>query len=206
MNLASLTHATRALLVVLCLSLVALAQKGSPTLAADPALNEATSQTRLYQIKAAFLYNFAILAEWPLTGIYAADSQFRICILGPHPISRSLDALVGKKVKGRKIAVLKNVDLHQALRCQIVYLGGDAHGNNEKTVLQRLGREAVMTVSDEPHFPRRGGIIGFTVVKNRLRFEINLSAAKRAKITLRSRLLRLGKIVAPENRAVMELK
>jgi hypothetical protein len=46
-----------------------------------------------------------------------------------------------------------------------------------------------------PDFARRGGIINFILEDDKVRFEINVEAAKQADINISSRLLTLAKII-----------
>jgi hypothetical protein len=52
----------------------------------------------------------------------------------------------------------------------------------------------ILTIGDAPGFAKRGGIINFTLEENRVRFEVNVEAAKNAVLTISSRLLALAKI------------
>ncbi len=52
-----------------------------------------------------------------------------------------------------------------------------------------------MTVGDVKGFAQLGGIINFIIVKNKVRFEINMKAAEEAGLKISSKLLRLARIV-----------
>jgi hypothetical protein len=54
----------------------------------------------------------------------------------------------------------------------------------------------MLTVSDIPGSAARGGILGPKIVDNRIRFEANPLAAKRAGLRLSAQLLRLVGFVA----------
>ncbi len=56
----------------------------------------------------------------------------------------------------------------------------------------------ILTIGDSPNFARRGGIINFILVDDKVRFEINVEAAKQANINISSRLLSLAKIIPPD--------
>jgi len=56
-------------------------------------------------------------------------------------------------------------------------------------------RMPLLTVSDAPDFLKRGGMIKFVLDSNRVRFEINLAAAKTAGLNLSSELLRVATAV-----------
>ena len=65
--------------------------------------------------------------------------------------------------------------------------------------LERLQGLPVLTVGDSEQFAQQGGMIGFSLQDNKVRFEINLGAAQQAGLKISSRLLTLAKkvIVAP---------
>ncbi len=53
----------------------------------------------------------------------------------------------------------------------------------------------ILTVGETPGFAERGGMIRFTLEDNRVRFEINVEAAREADLNISSRLLTLAKII-----------
>jgi len=59
-------------------------------------------------------------------------------------------------------------------------------------ILTTLGQAPIVTVGEEDDFVREGGMIGFSLEDNRIRFEINLTAARRLHIKISSRLLGLA--------------
>ena len=54
-----------------------------------------------YQVKAAFLFNFAKFVEWPAQAFKSADEPIEICVLGPNPFGSSLDKAC-RREGGRK--------------------------------------------------------------------------------------------------------
>jgi hypothetical protein len=55
-----------------------------------------------------------------------------------------------------------------------------------------LARRGVVTVGDGLGFAASGGVIGFLVADNKLRFEVNLAPVSQTGVTISSRLLRLA--------------
>jgi hypothetical protein len=49
-----------------------------------------------------------------------------------------------------------------------------------------------LTVSDIPQFSQRGGMIEFTLEGNKVRFEVNITPAEAARLTLSSELLKVA--------------
>src|SRR5579863_7342696 len=59
-----------------------------------------------YQVKAAFLLNFAKFVVWPPRAGKAPANRFSICILGDDPFHGALEQEIGgKKLEGREFEV-----------------------------------------------------------------------------------------------------
>lgn len=140
-----------------------------------------------YQVKASYLYNFMRFVSWPEQGL-PRDGTFNLCVVGATRFGSGLDVLAGEPVDGRSIAVHKLASVADArsARCQLLFAPGVDWGS---PVINERG---LLTVGETPGFLERGGIINLVEVQGRIRFEINLEAAKRAGLTMSSRLLRLA--------------
>lgn len=83
----------------------------------------------------------------------------------------------------------------QELRqCHVLFIP-EGQARNLPKVLEHLEDAPVLTVGESAGFAGRGGIIGFFTEQNRLRFEINVDSARRAHLTISSKLLSLARIV-----------
>jgi YfiR/HmsC-like len=147
-----------------------------------------------YHLKAVFLYNFAALTEWPSNTFSTADSPLTIGILGKDPFGSALQEVAKKPVNGRKIRILAFQDPVDVSGCQLLFIS-DSEKDRLPAVLARLSGQPILTVSDIDQFADNGGMIGLLKRKDRIRFEVNLDAARRARLTLSSRLLALGKVI-----------
>lgn len=148
-----------------------------------------------YEVKAAYLFNFGKFVRWPSQ----PDAQFPICVLGRDPFGRMLDDLIsGEAIDGRRLVTRRITTLREAAGCRVVYVSG-SEDYRLPEVLQRLHSLGILTVSDLPRFSERGGIIGFVMVGDRVRFEVNLSAARQAGLNLSSDLLRVATTVRTED-------
>ncbi len=147
-----------------------------------------------YAVKAAYLYNFAKYVEWPLEAFASDDAPLWICIAGANPFGDALTMLSGKRVENHPVEVRHLPAMTGLDRCHIVFIGRVEQGQF-KTVLARLARLPVLTVSDINDFARMGGMIGLVEADQRIRFDINLTTARRANLKLSSQLLKLASIV-----------
>jgi hypothetical protein len=151
-----------------------------------------------YLIKAGFIYNFAKLVEWPTSAFPQPDSPIVIGILGEDPFGATLDRIVtDKKINGRGIAVKRlkwGRDVKDLRDCNILFISSSEKEHLD-SVVDAMKWLPILTIGDAPGFARRGGIINFTLEDNKVRFEVNVEAAKHADLTISSRLLTLARIV-----------
>lgn len=150
-----------------------------------------------YQVKAAFLYQFSKFVEWPPQTF--STSQYTICIgaVDGGPMAGALQSIEGKETKGRRVVVRRFKAPEELEFCHILYIGA-AMANRLPEILDRLKGTSTLTVSDIDRFARRGGMINLITVEDKIRFEINVEAAERAKLQISSQLLKLARIVSGE--------
>ena len=76
-------------------------------------------QATEYQVKAAYLYNFAKFVKWPPA--VASDPAFAICILGRDQFGATLDATVaGENFNGKPVQVQRIFSPREAGHCRIL--------------------------------------------------------------------------------------
>jgi hypothetical protein len=163
---------------------------------AQPEPNPPASSPSEYEVKAAFLYNFARFVEWPAEAGHDAGAPFVIAILGRDPFGPVLDETVaGKTVGGRPIEVRRVPRVDEARDAQIVFVA-PSERPNVAAILKALERPGLLTVGDMDGFALQGGAINFTVQARRVRFEINPAAAEQARLKMSSQLLKLATLVS----------
>ncbi len=145
-----------------------------------------------YRIKAAFLYNFARFVTWP----DIPAGQFTLCVFGDDPIDEQLDTLLNKTVHERRLRIMHLKSLAMIGECQLVFVGR-SYTHKLSEVISLLREQPVLTVSDIDGFVASGGIIGFRLIDNKVRFEINTGAAGTAGLSISSKLLTLATTISP---------
>ena len=79
--------------------------------------------------------------------------------------------------------------------CQVVFIDSSAR-KQVFLLLVSLNQPAILTVGENSDFAKQGGMIGFCMDDdNKVRFDINVDAASRARLKVSSRLLLLAKTV-----------
>jgi len=145
-----------------------------------------------YQIKAAYLYNFARFVTWPTGAAALGPDPVTMCVLGDDPFGPVLDAAgTGLLVSGKRTVVRRITNVSDTGTCGVLFIS-ESGGPALENVIATVGTRGVLTVSDLPDFTRRGGIIQFVISGNRIRFEVNLAAADTAGLTLSSELLKVA--------------
>ncbi len=154
-----------------------------------------------YQIKAAFLYNFAKFVEWPAEKLGDGSAPIVIAVIGKDPFGPVLDqTLIGKTVNGRALVVRRVVGLPDLRRCHIAFISSSEKGRLSE-ILPALAGAGVLTVGDAQRFAEQGGMISFVTEENKVRLEINVEAATRAGVQISSKLLKLARVVRNEAEA-----
>jgi hypothetical protein len=145
-----------------------------------------------YQIKAAFLYNFAKFVEWPANEASHPAHSIVIGVLGDDPFGGFLEqTLVGKTYHDKPLVARRVQKSEDPASFQVLFISKSEEARLGD-ILTSLDGASVLTVSDMDHFADRGGMIGFRREGNKVRFEINADAAARAGLTISSQLLKLA--------------
>lgn len=146
-----------------------------------------------YQVKAAFLYNFAKFVDWPAEAFAGSNGMLVIGVIGDDPFGGALDqAINGKTINGRPL-VVRRLRWGQDLRsCHILFISSSERKHLQQ-IIQSLRGASVLTVGDMGQFNQAGGIINFILEASKVRFEINSRGAGQAQLRISSKLLALAK-------------
>jgi hypothetical protein len=140
-----------------------------------------------YRLKAAFLYNFAAFTEWPPE----VGGRLNVCVYGNDPFGPELDSLQGKKVGERSVVVHRRQHVDALSECQVLFLPQGTMDELPR-VLDALNGAPVLTVADSAGAALRGIVVNLSVRESRMTFEVNLKAARAARLQLSAKLLRLA--------------
>ena len=146
-----------------------------------------------YELKAAFVYNFALFTDWPTDTIFEG-SILNICVNPTSAMRAPLAGLTDKPVKGVRIAVRPLATLDGLRACHVLYMDSNDR-DRWKQIKKRIAGTAVLTVSDDGEIFRDGAIVGMEVENSRIVFDIDTRVAKTARLVLSSKLLRLARSV-----------
>lgn len=163
------------------------------TLHASPA--EKAAELPEYQLKAAFLYNFAKFITWPGATFKEADAPLVLTVLGEDPFGATLEqTLAGKLVNGHPIQINRAATGSIATNCHILFI---ARSERERLndILRSVAAQPVLTVSDADRFAQDGGMINLLLEGKAVRFEININATDKCGFTVNPKLGGLGRLI-----------
>jgi hypothetical protein len=176
------------------------------TLAVPAGPSPSAAETRVpgeYQIKAAFLYNFAKFVDWPPQAFGDDTAPLRLCILGTDPFGTAFDQVKDNTVKSRRFTVSRIGRVQEAEGSQILFVSASERPNL-RALFQFLKPFPVLTVGETANFCQMGGVINFIRIENKVHFEINPDAARQQRLVISAKLLSLARIVGPEGSRVKE--
>lgn len=147
-----------------------------------------------HDLKAAFVLNFVRFVEWPSESLPDPQTPLQVCILpGARGDSNLERAIQGKLLQNREIRLQRLKDPALLAACHVLILSGDS--NLKAHVLKHLPNASVLTIGDASEDARLTGVITMVMEENRLRFDVDLHAAEKARLRVSSKLLTLARRV-----------
>ena len=138
-------------------------------------------------VKAAFIYRFTAYVEWPEDS--KGPGPFTIAVLGDDDVAGSLQELAaGRTVRNRPVAVRRIASVRDARGVQVLYVGHDRRADL-RSLLENLTDTGVLVITDDRSGLESGSAVNFLRADNRMRFEVSLPAAQRARLKVSSELL-----------------
>lgn len=163
---------------------------------ASPAHAEVASEAA---IKTAYLYNFAKFTEWPSAAFINSTAPLNLCIIGRSELGGQVSSLEGKSAQGHDISIKRINSLNEGNECHIL-LVANIERRQLSDLTHSLSKTPILTVSDLEGFASMGGMLGLITVDERVQFEANPDAARKAGLKISSQLLSLARIAKETSR------
>lgn len=146
------------------------------------------------ELEAAYIYNFAISAQWPAGAMPTADSRFVIGVSGMEGdvLSKLRSVTNGRTVGSHPIQVILATSVAEMRACQVLFFH-TAGKERQRSAISGLQGAPVLLVGEDPAFLRDGGMINLFVQNGRMRFEVSRQALDQAGIQLSPALLQFTK-------------
>jgi YfiR/HmsC-like len=155
---------------------------------------ESSSSAVEDRVRAEFLVRFSEFTEWPPRVFASPASPFVLCLLGTASQVESVESLTTRRVKGRPVSMRRISGALNFEGCHQLFVFNKS-GYELPDIVAQAENAPILIVADTPGAAREGAHINFYLEGGYLRFEVNLAAARKAGLTLSSKMLRLARLV-----------
>lgn len=144
-----------------------------------------SAQTGIPKAQAMFIYNFSRLIEWPAN--YKTGS-FVIGVIGSTELVSELEAYTAGKKVGLQDIVIKSYKDHSEIdRCHILFLSF-SKTKMLVNVMNSLQNKSTLLISEKNGAIQEGSAINFSIIGDKLKFEISPENANKFGIKLSAKL------------------
>ncbi len=145
-----------------------------------------------HELHSMMIYNFLKYIQWPAG---KNSGEFVIGVVGAESVYETLNSWYGNKTRGDKKFIIKKLSEKDDLtQCQLLYVGKTASAKF-KDVLNKIGSQPVLTVTNQNGLAQQGSCINFKVVNNRLKFELNQAAIAKSNLKSSSQLAAMAIVI-----------
>ncbi|KOO14115.1 hypothetical protein AKJ18_14255 [Vibrio xuii] len=138
-------------------------------------------------LKAVYLFRFALLADWSDTGINSEYIEY--CVTSNSEVAKRLQSIVESKPDLARFHLL--LSGHSANTCHILFV---EQANVSQLAQLKLQYPHALLVGDGVDFIASGGMIAFIKVRNRIRPLIARNNVHQTGVRLRSQLLEVSEL------------
>jgi len=150
---------------------------------------------REVQVKAAFLYKFGDFVEWPANAFSGPDSTFFIGVAGDDALAAELERVTaGRTIQERKVVVRRLQRGEAPGQLHLLFVS-QAEGGRLADILAALKGRPLLVVTESENALEQGSVINFVAVGDKLRFDVALPQAERARLKISARLLAVARKV-----------
>lgn len=144
-----------------------------------------------YQVKAAYLYNFAKFTKWPESTLPAAASPLVIGVVGGDDefASATRKTVEGRALGGHPV-VVKHLTVDDDIgACQLLFIRASVGRKRTQALVSALGAAAILLVGEGEGFLADGGMINLLEKNGTIRFQVDSASITRANLSLSPELL-----------------
>ena len=158
------------------------------------------AQVSEYELKAAFLFNFALFTQ-PIgaaSKATTADSEpvrpYHICIFGKDPFGAAAKSLSMRMIGGRPIVVKIAGTTDELKHCELVFIG-EIDRDSARRAAHSLSGLPIITVVESKDFLAAGAVFNLLMSDDKVAFQVNTQAARTQQREVSAKLTRLAKSV-----------
>lgn len=155
----------------------------------------AARTTGEYEVKAAYLLNFAKFVEWPSTAFADESAPVVIGVVGDDPFGDTLRQIVQDQTAQKRRITIQYFKPGDDFSASHILFISRSEANRTSEILERVKNRPVLTISEHEDFLKQGGMIDFVIVKETVRFDISARVLEKAGLKASSKLLAVARSV-----------
>jgi hypothetical protein len=146
-----------------------------------------------YQLKGGFLMNFARFTRWPSNAFTATNSPFIVGLVDPGPAADAVqEVLKNRQVEDHPVEVRRFTEASDRLReCHLVFVSSAA-SELQGQILKLIANQPILTVIEGDEGASIRPMLRFLIVDQRVRFRLDLAAARDAGLQPSAKLAQLS--------------
>jgi TonB family protein len=135
-----------------------------------------------YQVKAAYLYNFAKTTQWP-SEVLPYDSALIIGVFGGDEdfVKVLREMLSGKIVNSHTLEIRRLRSPEELKFCHLVFIRSSE--TNTRRAIEQVANNSVLLVGEDKKFLSEGGMINLELEHGKIAYEVNAGALERAGVS-----------------------
>ncbi|SME95312.1 YfiR family protein [Desulfovibrio gilichinskyi] len=149
----------------------------SPVIAADAKITATKAQLR-----ALFIKKIPKYVLWPEQAHFKESEKYTVAAIDKEELAPYFD-----KSESFKLVRWPADD------CQVLFLDS-SNPRVIAAILKQVKNKPILTIGQNPDFLRMGGIINLVESGSRMKLQVNICAARKAGLTISSKLLKLSEI------------
>jgi hypothetical protein len=147
------------------------------------------------QVKAAYLYKFLGLVDWPPSAFEGQQTPFVIGVSGAEGLADELTTMVANRSTNGRSIVTRKISPGMSLAGVHVLFIGRQPAARAASLVAAAKELPVLVVTDSDDVFAVGGAINFVLVDNKVRFDVSLRAHESSGVKISSRLLGVARRV-----------
>lgn len=146
----------------------------------------------LHEMHSMMVYNFMKYIYWPPA---SGNGDFVIGVVGDADVYETLNKWYGTKSKGsQKITIKQFADASEVTDCHVLYVSKTKSGEFS-AIKDKLNGKPTLMITDKAGLGKKGSVINFKTVDNKLKFELNEAAVEGANLKVSSQLSGMAIII-----------
>lgn len=148
------------------------------------------------ELKAAIVYNLLMFVEWPADATPAMGSTLVLCLQPESRYGAALKVLAERPLRGLRVQLRDVAPAAPAVAtaCNALLVEDDA-AERLPQLARALKGSSVLVIADGANVGAEPVTISLKRGDNKVAFDLNLASARRARLTLSSKLMRLAREV-----------